>query len=356
MVSLLMLLPFGAALAGGTLNVYNWSDYIAKSTIPGFEKQTGNKVRYDVYDSDDTLQAKMLTGNSGYDVVAPTSNYMAKQIQAGIYQPLDKAKIPNLKYLDPALMAQVAIADPGNAHGVPWAWGTDGLGYNVTKVKALLGKDAPLDSWDMLFNPKYVSKLKSCGVSVLDQANDVFAAALFYLHKDPNSHNPADQQAAFQLLKSIRPYITQFNSSGYINDLANGDVCMVFGWSGDVNIAKRRAAEAKKPYQIQYFIPKAGAPVWFDVMVIPKDAPNAALANQWINYIQDPKVNAAITNEVFYPTANKEARKYVNPAIANDPTIYPSAAVIKTLFLLKPVPPEVLRLQNRLWTQLKTGH
>ncbi len=356
MASLLMLLPFGAALAGGTLNVYNWSDYIAKSTIPGFEKQTGNKVRYDVYDSDDTLQAKMLTGNSGYDVVAPTSNYMAKQIQAGIYQPLDKAKIPNLKYLDPALMAQVAIADPGNAHGVPWAWGTDGLGYNVTKVKALLGKDAPLDSWDMLFNPKYVSKLKSCGVSVLDQANDVFAAALFYLHKDPNSHNPADQQAAFQLLKSIRPYITQFNSSGYINDLANGDVCMVFGWSGDVNIAKRRAAEAKKPYQIQYFIPKAGAPVWFDVMVIPKDAPNAALANQWINYIQDPKVNAAITNEVFYPTANKEARKYVNPAIANDPTIYPSAAVIKTLFLLKPVPPEVLRLQNRLWTQLKTGH
>ncbi|TDR82120.1 putrescine transport system substrate-binding protein [Paludibacterium purpuratum] len=354
--SLLMLLPASVALAGGTLNVYNWSDYIAKSTIPGFEKQSGDKVKYDVYDSDDTLQAKMLTGSSGYDVVAPTSNYMAKQIQAGIYQKLDKSKLPNLKNLDPSLMAQVAQADPGNAHGVPWAWGTDGLGYNVTKVQAILGKNAPLDSWDMLFDPKNVSKLKSCGVSVLDQANDVFAAALFYLHKDPNSHNPADQQAAFQLLKKIRPYITQFNSSGYINDLANGDICMAFGWSGDVNIAKRRAAEANKPYKIQYFIPKAGAPVWFDVMVIPKDAPNVAAAHQWINYIEDPKVNAQITNEVFYPTANKEARKYVNPAIANDPTIYPSPAVIKTLFLLKPIPPDVLRLQNRLWTQLKTGH
>lgn len=356
LAAMLMLLPASAVLAGGVVNIYNWSDYIAKGTIPGFQKQTGTKVKYDVYDGDDTLQAKMLTGNSGYDVVAPTSNYMAKQIEAGIYQKLDKSKLPNLKYLDPALMAQVAAADPGNAHGVPWAWGTDGLGYNVTKVQAILGKSAPLDSWDMLFDPKYVSKLKGCGVSVLDQANDVFAAALFYLHKDPNSRNPADQQAAFQLLKKIRPYITQFNSSGYINDLANGDVCMVFGWSGDVNIAKRRAAEAKKPYKIQYVIPKAGAPVWFDVMVIPKDAPNAANAHQWINYIEDPKVNAQITNEVFYPTANKEARKYVNPAIANDPTIYPSPAVIKTLFLLKPVPPEVLRLQNRLWTQLKTGH
>lgn len=354
--SLLMLLPASGVLASGVLNVYNWSDYIAKGTVPGFQKQTGTKVKYDVYDSDDTLQAKMLTGNSGYDIVVPTSNYMAKQIEAGIYQKLDKSKIPNLSHLDPALMAQVAQADPGNAHGVPWSWGTDGLGYNLTKVQPLLGKGAPLDSWEILFNPKYLSKLKGCGVSVLDQANEVFAAALFYLHKDPNSQNPADQQAAFQLLKKVRPYITQFNSSGYINDLANGDVCFVMGWSGDVNIAKRRAAEAGKPYKIQYVIPKAGAPLWFDMMVIPKDAPNPAAANAWINYIQSPQVNAQITNEVFYPTANKDARKYVNPAVANDPTIYPSAAVIKTLFLLKPMSPATLRLQNRLWTQLKTGH
>jgi putrescine transport system substrate-binding protein len=355
LASVLALLPIGAACAGGSLNVYNWSDYIAKSTIPGFEKQTGISVKYDVYDSDDTLQAKMLTGSSGYDIVVPTSNYMAKQIQAGIYQKLDKSKLPNLKYLDPSLMSQVAQADPGNAHGVPWAWGTDGLGYNVNKVEAALGKDAPLDSWDIFFDPKYLSKLKGCGVSVLDQANDIFAIALFYLHKDPNSHNPADQQAAYQLLKKIRPYITQFNSSGYINDLANGDVCFAIGWSGDVNIAKRRASEAGRSYKIKYVIPKTGAPLWFDVMVIPRDAPNAASSLEWINYIEEPKVNAQITNEVFYPTANKEARKYVNPQIANDPTIYPPPAVIKTLFLLKPIPPEILRLQNRLWTELKTG-
>ena len=353
--SLALLLAAGSALADNVLNVYNWSDYIAKTTIPGFEKQTGIKVKYDVYDGDDTLQAKMLTGNSGYDIVVPTSNYMAKQIDAGIYQKLDKSKIPNLSHLDASLMKLVAGADARNDHSVPWAWGTDGLGYNMTKVQALLGKDAPLDSWDILFEPKYLSKLKGCGVSVLDQANDMFTIALAYLHKDPNSHSPADQQAAFQLLKKIRPYITQFNSSGYINDLANSDVCFVVGWSGDINIAKRRAAEAGKSYKIQYMIPKEGAPLWLDSMVIPADAPHAAEAMSWINYIEDPKINAAITNEVFYPTANKDARKYVKPEIANDKTIYPPESVLKTLYLMKPIPPEILRLQNRLWTELKTG-
>ncbi|MDN0074228.1 polyamine ABC transporter substrate-binding protein [Crenobacter sp. SG2303] len=354
--SSLLLLSSTVALAEDkALNVYNWSDYIAKSTIPGFEKESGIKVKYDVYDSDDTLMAKMLTGKAGYDIVVPTSNFMAKQIEAGIYQKLDKSKMPNLANLDKGLMAQVAGADAGNAHGVPWAWGTDGLGYNLTKVHAILGKDAPLDSWDMLFDPKNVSKLKGCGVSVLDQANDVFAATLHYLGKDPNSRNPADYQAAFEQLKKIRPYITQFNSSGYINDLANGDICLAYGWSGDVNIAKHRAAEAKKSYQIAYVIPKGGAPLWFDMMVIPKDAAHPEAAHKWINYIEDPKVNAEITNEVFYPTANVAARKYVKPEIASDPTIYPPESVMKTLFLLKPIPADIIRLENRLWTQLKTG-
>ncbi|POZ61696.1 polyamine ABC transporter substrate-binding protein [Chromobacterium alticapitis] len=354
--SLLMLLPASGALADDKmLNVYNWSDYIAKSTIPGFEKQAGIKVRYDVYDSDDTLQAKMLTGRAGYDIVVPTSNFMAKQIEAGIYQKLDKSKIPNLANLDKALMAKIVDADPGNAHGVPWAYGTDGLGYNFTKVKAILGNNVPLDSWDILFDPKYVSKLKDCGVSVLDQANDVFAVTLHHLGKDPNSKNPADYQAAFEALKKIRPYITQFNSSGYINDLANGDICLALGWSGDVNIAKHRAAEAKRAYQLGYVIPKSGAPIWFDVMVIPKDAPHPEAALKWINYIESPEVNAAITDEVFYPTANAAARKFVKPEIASDPTIYPPESVMKTLFLLKPLPPDIMRLQNRLWTQLKTG-
>ena len=215
-------------------------------------------------------------------------------------------------------MAKIVDADPANAHGVPWAYGTDGLGYNLSKVKAALGKDAPLDSWDILFDPKYVSKLKGCGVSVLDQANDVFAVTLHHLGKDPNSKNPADYQAAFEALKKIRPYITQFNSSGYINDLANGDICLALGFSGDVNIAKHRAQESKRPYQLAYVIPKSGAPLWFDVMVIPQDAPHPEAALKWINYIQSPEVNAAITNEVFYPTANAAARKYVKPEIAND--------------------------------------
>lgn len=354
--SLLLLPAMGAQAEDKALNVYNWSDYIAKSTIPGFEKQSGIKVKYDVYDSDDTLQAKMLTGRAGYDVVAPTSNFMAKQIEAGIYQKLDKSKLPNLANLDKALMAKIVDADPGNAHGVPWAYGTDGLGYNLNKVKTALGKDTPLDSWDILFDPKYVSKLKGCGVSVLDQANDVFAVALHHLGKDPNSKNPADYQAAFAALKKIRPYITQFNSSGYINDLANGDICLALGFSGDINIAKHRAREAKRPYQLAYVIPKSGAPLWFDVMVVPKDAPHPEAAHKWINYIQSPEVNAAITNEVFYPTANAAARKFVKPEIANDPAVYPPEAVVKTLFLLKPLPADIMRLQNRLWTQLKTGH
>ncbi len=343
-----------AAAKDTQLNVYNWSDYIAKDTIPNFEKQSGVKVRYDNYDSDDTLQAKLLTGSSGYDIVVPTSNYAGKQIAAGIFAPLDKSKLPNLKYLDPQLMALVAGADPGNKFSVPWAYGTTGLAYNVNKAQQILGK-VPLDNWDILFKPENISKLKACGVSVLDAPDQMFAATLHYIGKDPMSTNPADYKAAMDVLKKIRPYITQFNSSGYINDLVGGDLCFAFGWSGDVVIAKHRAMEAKKPYKVEYYIPKGGAPVWFDVMAIPKDAKNKDAALQWINYIEDPKVHAAITNAVYYPSANAEARKYVRPDVANDPAVYPPADVVKTLFLLKPLPPEIQRLQTRLWTELKSG-
>jgi putrescine transport system substrate-binding protein len=337
------------------LNVYNWSDYIAKDTIPNFEKQTGIKVRYDNYDSDDTLQAKLLTGNSGYDIVVPTSNYAGKQIAANIFQPLDKSKLPNLKYLDPTLMALVAGADPGNKYVVPWAYGTTGLGYNMTKAQQALGKNVPLDNWDILFKPEYISKLKACGVSVLDAPDQVFAAALHYIGKDPNSTNPDDYRAALAMMKKIRPYITQFNSSGYINDLVGGDVCFTYGWSGDVVIAKHRTVEAKKPYQIEYFVPKGGAPVWFDVMAIPKDAEHKDAALQWINYIETPQVHAAITNAVYYPSVNMEARKYVAKDVANDPAVYASPEVIKTLFLLKPLPADIQRLETRLWTEFKSG-
>jgi len=348
--------PWLTAAAKDTqLNVYNWSDYIAKDTIPNFTKQTGVQVKYDNYDSDDTLQAKLLTGNSGYDIVVPTSNYAGKQIAAGIFAPLDKSKLPNQKYLDPSLMALVAGADPGNKYADPWAYGTTGLGYNVTKVQQILGKDVPLNNWDILFKPEYISKLKTCGVSVLDAPDQMFAAALHYIGKDPMSTNPADYRAALEMMKKIRPYITQFNSSGYINDLVGGDVCFAYGWSGDVVIAKHRAIEAKKPYKIEYYIPKGGAPVWFDVMAIPKDAKNKEAALEWINYIETPQVHAAITNEVYYPSANLESRKYVDKDVANDPAVYPPPDVIKTLFLLKPLPPEIQRLQTRLWTEFKSG-
>jgi putrescine transport system substrate-binding protein len=345
-----------AHAADTELNVYNWSDYIAKDTIPDFEKQTGIHVKYDNYDSDDTLQAKLLAGSSGYDVVVPTSNYMAKQIQAGVYQKLDKAQIPNLKNLDPTLMKLITDADPGNQYGVPWAYGTDGIGYNVQAVQKVLGANAPVDSWALVFDPANLSKLKSCGVSFLDQAVDVFAATLQYMHKDPNSTNPGDYQAAYEVLKKVRPYITQFNSSGYINDLANNDVCVVVGWSGDVGIARRRTQEAKRSYEIKFSNVKEGGLLWFDVMVVPKDAPHPEAAMKWINFISDAKNNAAITNEVFYPTANRAARQFVTPAVAQDQTVYPADDVIAKMTLMKPMPTEILRLENRLWAQLKTGH
>jgi len=356
---LFALLAVGMAGTAGSaarlLNVYNWSDYIARDTVPGFEHATGIQVRYDVYDSNETLQAKLLAGHSGYDVVVPSSNYAAKQIAAGAYRKLDKSKLPNLKYLDPALMRLIADVDPGNQYVVPWAWGTTGLGYNITLAKTVLGADAPLDSWDILFNPQYLAKLRQCGVSMLDSPADVFPAALHYLGKDPNSKNPADYQAALALLERIRPYITQFNSSGYINDLAGGDICLAYGWSGDVIIARHRARQAHKPYEIRYVIPNGGAPVWFDVMAIPIDAAHVDAAHQWVNYIETPSVHAAITNAVFYPSANRAARKYVRPEVAKDPSVYPPEPVMRSLFMLKPLPLAITRLQTRLWTTFKAS-
>jgi len=337
------------------LNLYNWSDNIADDTVSGFEKETGIHTRYDVYDGDDTLQAKLLSGSSGYDVVVPSSSYAAKQIEAGVYRKLDKSKIPNLVNLDPALMKMLASADPGNQYTVPWSWGTDGIGYNATKVTQILGKDAPYDSWDLLFNPQYVAKLKTCGVSMLDSPEDAFSVGLIYLHKDSNSTNPADYQAVYQLFNTIRPYITQFNSSSYINDLANNDVCIALAWSGDVGIAKRRAEEAHRSYEIRYMIPKGDGVLWFDLMGVPKDAPHPEAAMQWINYILQPKVSAAITNQVFYPNANAAGLAYVQADLRKNEAIYPKADRMTSLTLSLPLPAAIMRLENRLWTELKAG-
>ncbi|OXC79775.1 polyamine ABC transporter substrate-binding protein [Caballeronia sordidicola] len=354
--SLVALSATPAVAADAELNVYNWSDYIAKDTVPNFEKQSGIHVRYDNFDSDDTLQAKLLAGSSGYDIVVPGSYNMAKQIQAGIYQKLDKSQMPNLKNLNPALMKMISDVDPGNQYGVPWAYGTDGIGYNAEAVQKALGVNAPVDSWALLFDAENLSKLKGCGVSFLDDPNNAFAAVLQYMHKDPNSTNPGDYQAAFDVLKKVRPYISQFNSAGYINDLANNDICVAFGWSGDVGIANHRATEAQRSYHVKFSNPKEGGLLWFSVMGVPKDAPHPEAAMKWINYIEDPKVSASITNEVFYPTANKAADQFVTPAIVRDPTIYPPEEVLVKMTLMKPLPVNIVRLENRLWSQLKTGH
>lgn len=363
-IGLAVRLAFGMALVlaaaplwaqDKVVNIYNWAEYTAPDTISGFEKTTGIKARYDVYDSNETLQAKLLTGKSGYDVVVPSINYAARQIKGGLFQKLDKSKIPNLKYLDPDIMALVAIVDPGNEYLVPWGYGTNGLGYNVTKVREIMGPAAPLGSWDMLFIPENAQKLKACGISILDEAAQVFPAVLHYLGKDPNSSQPDDYKLALDLLKKIRPYVRQFSSSGYIDELASGGLCMVFGYSGDVMIARYRAIQAKKPYTIDYFIPQGGSPAWFDTMAIPKDAPHVAEALAFINYIETPQVHAAITNTMFYPNANKEARKYVLKEVAENPMIYPPPDVAKTLYVIKPQPVAIQRLQTRMWAELKSG-
>lgn len=354
MTTALCAVPFGSALAkDAQLNVYNSPDFIANDTIQNFTRQSGIKVRYDTFDSDDTLQTKLLVGDSGYDVVVPSSNYAGWQIAAGLFARLDKSKLPNLKYLDPQLMALVAISDPGNQYTVPWAFGTTGFGYNVTKAQQVLGKHVQLDSWDVLFKPENISQLRACGVSLVDAPDQVFAAALHYMGKDPNSTNAGDYRAALKMMKKIRQYITQFSSSGYINDLVNGDVCFAYGWSGDVLIARRRALETRRPYSIAYYIPKGGAPIGFSLMAIPKDAKNIEGALEWINYVETPRVHASITNAVYYPSANFEALKYVDEDVANDPAVYPPPDVIKTLFLLKPLPPDIQRLRNRLWMDFK---
>jgi len=337
------------------LNVYNWAEYTADDTIPGFERESGAKVRYDTYDSNDTLQAKLLTGKSGYDIVVPSTHYAARQIEGGLFQKLDKSKIPNWANLDLDLMKLLEPVDPGNQYLVPWGYGTNALGINVTKAKEILGEDVDLADWSLLFDPEKVKKFASCGVSILDEAAQVFPAALHYLGKDPNSTKTEDLKAAHELLKSIRPYVRQFSSSGYIDELATGDLCLVYGFSGDVLIAADRARQANRPYEINFFLPKDGAPAWFDTMAVPKDAANPELAFEFINYMLKPDVSAAITNKMFYPNANKEARKLVREDVSGNKSIYPDPDVAEKIFVIQPLPLNVQRQQSRMWAELKSG-
>ncbi|OKH89523.1 polyamine ABC transporter substrate-binding protein [Thalassospira sp. TSL5-1] len=343
------------ASAEDVLNVYNWSDYIAEDTIANFEKEYGVKVNYDVYDSNQVVEAKLLAGHSGYDIVVPTLADAQRLIQANIFQKLDKSKLPNYGNLDPAILKQTAKYDPDNAYAVPYMWGTNGYGYNVDKVKEILGDDAPTDSWALIFDPKYASKLSKCGLTLLDDPGEMVDPVNFYLGNGDKPQSKESIQAAMTQLEKIRPYITYFNSSQYINDLANGNVCASVGFSGDIFIARDRAEEAGDGIKINYVIPKEGTLIWFDTMLIPADAPHPDLAHKFINYILDPKVSASITNYVTYAGPNLAAMPYIDDAIKNNPGIYPSDEVKAKLRAKIEPGPKLLRERTRLWTKLKTG-
>jgi len=337
------------------LNVYNWSDYIAPDTLAKFEKETGIKVTYDVFDSNEVLETKLVTGNTGYDVVVPSLTFLSRQIQAGVFMPLDKSKIPNLSNMDPAIQANIAKLDPGNTHSVNYLWGTTGIGYNVKKIKEIFGDAAPVDSWALVFEPENLAKLKACGVYFLDTPSEIIPPVLNYLGEEPNSFDPAVIAKAEARLKELRPSITQFHSSEYINALANGDACVAVGWSGDIFQAATRAEEANNGVEIAYVIPKEGAPMWFDMMAIPKDAKHPQNAHAFINFILRPEIAAEISNYVAYASANKAALANIDAELKANPGVYPTEEASKGLFSLAVLPPDVDRLFNRIWTGLKTG-
>ena len=339
----------------GVVNIYHWAEYVAEDTIPRFERTTGIKVNFDTFDNNDVLQTKLLIGKSGYDVVIPSSYYAKRQIEAGLLEKLDKSQIPNLKHLDPEIMKILEEVDPGNEYLVPWAMGTLGLGYNMTRAKEVAGEDIDFLDWGNLFDPEKAKKFAECGISLYDEAGLIFPAVLNYMGKDPASQDKDDYLAAFEVLKSIRPYIKHFSPAAHIEELAQNDICLVYAGDGDVYIAKDRAEEANRPYEIGYFIPRGGALVWMDMMAVAKNAPNFDNAMAFINYMETPEVHAEITNEMFFSNANLESVKHVKPEIANDPMLYPPAEVRENLFLMQPQSMELLRLQTRLWAELKAG-
>jgi putrescine transport system substrate-binding protein len=342
----------GAADAERVLNLYIWSDYLAPTTLPRFEKQTGIKVNAAYYDTNETLDAKLHAGSSGYDIVMPTASYFERQIKAGVYQSLDKSKLPNFKNMDPQLMAKVAFHDPGNAHGVIYLWGTNGIGYNEKKIKELL-PDAPLDSWRMVFDPSVASKVAKCGISVLNSPAEVMRAVFSYLGKDPNSQKPEDLAQGEAVLMKIRPYIRSINSSEYIDALANGDLCVAVAYNGDVMQARDRAQDANKGVEIKYSIPKEGTILWFDMLAIPKDAPHPESAYAFINFVMTPGVIGEITNFKGYANANAAAKPLAS--VTNNPAIYPTPEMLPKLTVQLADSDDQTRAITRVWEKFKTG-
>ncbi|MGF0537319.1 polyamine ABC transporter substrate-binding protein [Agrobacterium sp. ES01] len=336
------------------VNVYNWSDYIDESILADFTKETGIKVVYDVFDSNETLETKMLAGGSGYDIVVPTGSFLQRQIQAGVFQKLDKSKLPNLKNMWDEISKQVSVYDPGNDYAIDYMWGTTGIGYNVDKYKEIMGTDDQPD-WNVIFDPEVIAKFKDCGIYMLDAPTETFPAALNYLGLNPDSKDPAELEKAAALLESIRPNIRKFHSSEYINALANGDICLALGWSGDVLQARDRAAEADAGVHVEYSIPKGGALMWFDLMAIPADAKHVEEAHEFLNYMMKPEVIAKASNYVFYANGNKASQEFLDKDVLDDPAIYPTEEAMKKLYTVTPYAPKVQRIVTRAWTKVVTG-
>ncbi|WEX78081.1 polyamine ABC transporter substrate-binding protein [Sinorhizobium numidicum] len=336
------------------VNVYNWSDYIDSSILEDFTKETGIKVVYDVFDSNEILETKLLAGSSGYDVVVPTAYFLQRQIAAGVFQKLDKSKLPNLSNMWDVIMERTAQYDPGNEYAVDYMWGTTGIGYNVEKMKEILGTDEK-PNWDVIFNPEIAAKFKDCGIHLLDSPTDIIPSALAYLGLNPDSHDQADLDKAAEVLTKIRSYVRKFHSSEYINALANGDICLAVGFSGDIFQARDRAAEAKAGVTVDYSIPVQGAQMWFDMLAIPADAPHVAEAHEFINYLMKPEVIAKASNYVFYANGNKASQQFLDKEVLEDTAIYPSDEVMQKLFTVTPFEPKEQRVLTRLWTKIVTG-
>ena len=355
MTLLPLMLAATLSQAAETVKVYNWSDYIAPDTMKNFSRDSGIAFTYDVFDSNETLDGKLMTGNSGYDVVFPSNHFMARQIEGGALKKLDKSQLPNWKNLNPVLLKALEVNDPGNEHGFPYLWGSTGIGYNVAKVKAVLGDNAPVDSWDLIFKPENMAKLSKCGVAILDNGPEILPAALNYLGLPPHSKNPDDYKKAEDLLMKVRPYISYFHSSKYTSDLANGNICVAVGFSGDILQAETRAKEAKNGIEIGYSIPKEGAAIWFDMVAMPADAPDEKAAYSFMNYLLRPDVMAGISNYVHYANGNQQADALVSPEIKADTKVYPTPEMMGKLFALEAMPLKIDRVRTRVWTKIKAG-
>ncbi len=336
------------------VNVYNWSDYIDEEILAEFEAETGIRVVYDVFDSNEVLETKLLAGQSGYDVVVPSASFLARQIQAGVFRPLDRSKLPHWDNQWPLIMERVAVYDPDNQHAVNYMWGTTGIGYNADMVAERM-PEAPVDSWDLVFDPETAARFADCGIYVLDAADEMIPAALNYIGENPDSHDPEVLNKARNVLLAIRPYIRKFHSSEYINALANGDICIAVGWSGDVIQARDRADEAENGVVIKYSIPNEGALMWFDMLAVPGDALHPNNAHAFIDYILRPEVMAKASNYVYYANGNLASQELLDEEVIGDPTIYPPPEVMARLYTTRPYPPDVQRLVTRIWTDVKAA-